>query len=416
MKHAQAAIEFVLITVAMMLLATGVFIASQATYVELQQERVDQQVHSVFEQLENEFIIAQLVGEGYEREIRLPQTLNGVTYSIDTRLNQTAQGRDELSIYLYNNQEYLYFIRTPINGTLSKGRNLLLGGDVVQVRPIIPSMNCVGHWGEILHTQNRTFWQEESPAPGEECVSQVRVCTDTELSGTYEYLSCTQTPLPPEEPDNCTLPDGSTLEHGQTSEWFYSDTEVTSPETCDGVQYTCTNGELDHDDTVYIHTSCVESVTTPSAPTINSIDRTHNEFTVHFSAPSSDGGSAITDYQYRINGGGWTSAGTTFSPITISSLTPYTTYTIDIRAVNAAGAGAISNAFPQTTHPYATGGTVTHLSGYRVHTFTAVGTNTLTFQGGGGPVEYLIVAGGGGGGPENGGGGGGGGVRTGTVS
>jgi hypothetical protein len=55
----------------------------------------------------------------------------------------------------------------------------------------------------------------------------------------------------------------------------------------------------------------------------------------------------------------------------------------------------------------ATGGTVTEVGGYRIHTFTSSGTFTVT---NGGTVEYLVVAGGGGGGLGNNNGGGGGGA------
>ena len=44
----------------------------------------------------------------------------------------------------------------------------------------------------------------------------------------------------------------------------------------------------------------------------------------------------------------------------------------------------------------ATGGTVTNVGGYRIHTFT--GSSTFTIVGGGKTVEYLVVAGGGAGG------------------
>ena len=67
----------------------------------------------------------------------------------------------------------------------------------------------------------------------------------------------------------------------------------------------------------------------------------------------------------------------------------------------------------------ATGGTITEVGGYRIHTFTGSGTFTVTS--GSGDVEYLIVSGGGGGGGIGGsnggaGGGGAGGVLTGSVS
>ena len=64
----------------------------------------------------------------------------------------------------------------------------------------------------------------------------------------------------------------------------------------------------------------------------------------------------------------------------------------------------------------ATGGTVSNIAGYRVHTFTTSGSFQVT--GGSGEVEYLVVAGGGKGGDAGwgGGGGGAGGLLQGNVS
>lgn len=63
----------------------------------------------------------------------------------------------------------------------------------------------------------------------------------------------------------------------------------------------------------------------------------------------------------------------------------------------------------------ATGGTVTDVGGYRIHTFTSSGTFTALSSG---TVEYLIVAGGGGGATDSdvGGGGGAGGLITGSLT
>lgn len=55
-----------------------------------------------------------------------------------------------------------------------------------------------------------------------------------------------------------------------------------------------------------------------------------------------------------------------------------------------------------------TGGTITTVGGYRIHTFTTAGNNTFTSDNSG-EVEYLVVAGGGGGGRHWAGGGGAGG-------
>ena len=68
----------------------------------------------------------------------------------------------------------------------------------------------------------------------------------------------------------------------------------------------------------------------------------------------------------------------------------------------------------QKENPYAMGGTITEVNGYRIHTFTDVGPDSIAFTEGGN-VEYLIVAGGGGGGGDLAGGGGGGGLLSGST-
>jgi hypothetical protein len=89
-----------------------------------------------------------------------------------------------------------------------------------------------------------------------------------------------------------------------------------------------------------------------------------------------------------------------------------TTYNFTVIATDAEGQ-TTSSAFSinALAAMIATGGTVSNVGGYRIHTFTSSGTFTVTE---GGDVEYLVVAGGGGGGSRHAGGGGAGGFRTGT--
>jgi hypothetical protein len=61
-------------------------------------------------------------------------------------------------------------------------------------------------------------------------------------------------------------------------------------------------------------------------------------------------------------------------------------------------------------NPYATGGTLTTLGNYRIHSFTVVGSSQSLNVVQGGNMEVLLVGGGGGGGADMGGGGGAGGV------
>lgn len=88
------------------------------------------------------------------------------------------------------------------------------------------------------------------------------------------------------------------------------------------------------------------SATTPSAPTITSITNSANTATINFNAPTSNGGSAITNYEYTSDGGTtWTafSPATTTSPVTVIGLTAGTTYPFQLRAVNSIGQGPASN-------------------------------------------------------------------------
>ncbi|KAI9550012.1 hypothetical protein GHT06_003279 [Daphnia sinensis] len=92
--------------------------------------------------------------------------------------------------------------------------------------------------------------------------------------------------------------------------------------------------------------------TTPSAPTITSISPAETSLTVNFTAPTSDGGAPITNYEYTTDGGTtWTafSPAVTSSPVTITGLTKGTDYIVKLRAVNEIGSGAASNSVSSTT-------------------------------------------------------------------
>jgi hypothetical protein len=91
---------------------------------------------------------------------------------------------------------------------------------------------------------------------------------------------------------------------------------------------------------------------------------------ISFTAPTNDGGSAITNYEYSFNNSSWTafSPVDTTSPVTVSGLTANTAYSIYLRAVNIIGAGPASSATSFTTNKAAPS-----------------------------TVEYLVIGGGGGG-------------------
>jgi titin len=97
----------------------------------------------------------------------------------------------------------------------------------------------------------------------------------------------------------------------------------------------------------------MSTVTVPGAPTILLATVADSSTIVSFTAPTSSGGNAITDYLYSTdNGTSYISADKTTTPITITDLTNGDDYTIKLKAVNDIGAGPASDSVtvsPATT-------------------------------------------------------------------
>ena len=78
--------------------------------------------------------------------------------------------------------------------------------------------------------------------------------------------------------------------------------------------------------------------TVPDTPTNLMVDATDGTVTLTWEAPEDDGGSAVTDYEYRINSrGGWISIGSTNTTHTVTGLTNGSAYVFQVRALNRIG-------------------------------------------------------------------------------
>jgi titin len=87
------------------------------------------------------------------------------------------------------------------------------------------------------------------------------------------------------------------------------------------------------------------AATTASAPVISAVTHTSGSASVSFTAPTSNGGAAITSYTVTCtstNGGATKTASGTKSPTVVTALTVGKTYTCKVAAVNAIGTGASS--------------------------------------------------------------------------
>ncbi|HBQ82564.1 MAG TPA: hypothetical protein DD745_06755 [Bacteroidales bacterium] len=95
-------------------------------------------------------------------------------------------------------------------------------------------------------------------------------------------------------------------------------------------------------------TTSAPATVVPGAPIIGTASAGNAQATVTFTAPVSNGGSAITGYTVTSNPGSITASGSA-SPITVTGLTNGTAYTFTVTAKNASGTGPASLASNSVT-------------------------------------------------------------------
>jgi len=97
--------------------------------------------------------------------------------------------------------------------------------------------------------------------------------------------------------------------------------------------------------TIQVTASAKVASKVPGRPTIQKLSALVGGFDLIVHAPSSNGGSAITSYQYSLTGGSkWISLARGATSVKVTTLARGKSYHVNVRALNANGAGAASAA------------------------------------------------------------------------
>ena len=142
-----------------------------------------------------------------------------------------------------------------------------------------PGRDCVVGDMTVTHGTTLVAWAEESVISGEgTCQSEDRICNNGAINGNYQYTSCVE-----RQPENCVL-DGESVANGTTIPAFNLPT-VPFGSQCQSENRVCDNGSLSG---TYSYGSC--SVGNPSGCSLDGVNVSH--------------GATITAYEQQTVGSG----------------------------------------------------------------------------------------------------------------
>ena len=115
-QKSQSAIEFIVLASFMLLVIVGFFAVTSSKVLESKEEANRQISQDIAEFAYQEIEIAKSVNDGYTRIFVMPQTINGVNYSI-----RMIDNRELIVNYLEH--EYVKFLPANVTGNIVKGNN-----------------------------------------------------------------------------------------------------------------------------------------------------------------------------------------------------------------------------------------------------------------------------------------------------
>ena len=103
MKKAQVALEFLILTVFVLIIFTGLVVIINARIISLQEAREENNLEQVADVIKSEIDIALNVNTGYQRTISFPKTLDTFDYEIDQLV--CGKNNDGNCIKIYYTQD-----------------------------------------------------------------------------------------------------------------------------------------------------------------------------------------------------------------------------------------------------------------------------------------------------------------------
>ena len=116
MKKSQSAIEFVSLASFMLLVMLGFFAVTSSNVLDAKEEGNRKTAADITDFAYREIEIAKSVNDGYTRFFVMPETVNGIKYTINITDNR------ELAVD-YIGYEYVKFLPSNVSGNITKGTN-----------------------------------------------------------------------------------------------------------------------------------------------------------------------------------------------------------------------------------------------------------------------------------------------------
>ena len=115
-RKAQVSLEFMFVTIILLFLTILFVIAAANKTNDFQREKNVYLLKDVAGSVRNEIQVAYAMDSGYTRSFDIPDTLEGLNYSIEVQGNYVSAALDN---------EIIEIAIQPVNGSLKKGTNLI---------------------------------------------------------------------------------------------------------------------------------------------------------------------------------------------------------------------------------------------------------------------------------------------------